>query len=167
MLEIHDQKQVLSLISSRWNEPVALLRTEKEYYDCCMGMMEKALRFLKPGKEQCYKEKYFQDFFLSTLQASCYITRLGWQQIINKFHVKVIDKHTDPVCFTFDGLYKGSFRINIKNLLVFIDNIGIQLPEKRISFLRRVEAAQSIYLSEPVSKENMTTLFSARRASKA
>jgi hypothetical protein len=147
MLEIHDQKQVLSLIDARWKEPVTPLRTEKEYYDCCMGMVEKALRFLKPEKEQCYSEEYFHDFFLSILQASLYITNRGWQQIINKFHQQVINKHTDPACFTFDGLYKGSFRININNLLIFIDNAGIQLPDKRISFLRRMELAQSTFFA--------------------
>jgi hypothetical protein len=147
MLEIHDRKQVFGLISSRWNEPVA------QYYDCCMAMMEKALQFLKPKKEQCYNEKYFHDFFLSLLQASRYITKCSWQQIINKFHNKVIRKHTHPSYFTFDGLYRGSFRINIRKLLLFIDNVDIELPRKRISFLGRVEVAQSIYFPEPPSKK--------------
>jgi hypothetical protein len=165
MLDIHDRKQVFSLISSRWNEPVALLRTEEEYYDCCMGMIEKADRFLGPKEEQCYNEQYFHDFFLSILQASHYITGCGWQQIINKFHNKAIQKYTNPNCFTFDGLYKGSFRININKLLVFIDSVGIPLPEKRINFLRRVEVAQSIYFPEPSSKKN--TKASLKKNTKA
>lgn len=153
MLEIHEQKEVFNLIESHWNFPVAPLQTEKEYYASCLAMLEKALHFLQPGKAEYYNGEYFCDFFLSILQVSNYITKKEWRQVINKFHEKVIQKHTDPNYFTLDGLYKGSFRINIEKLLAFADSIDIQLPEKRISFLRRVAVAQSIYFSEHASEK--------------
>jgi hypothetical protein len=164
MLEIHKEKQVFNLIRSHWRYPVAPLQTEKEYYACCLALNEKALRFLKPGREECYNDEYFRDFFLLILQVSNYITKKEWRQVINKFHEKVIQKHTDPNCFMFDGLYRGSFRINIDKLLAFADSIDIQLPEKRISYLRRVAVAQSVYFPEPSSKE---TTNCARFATKS
>jgi hypothetical protein len=118
-----------------------------------MAMIGKAQRFLKPGREECYNGEYFFDFFLSILQASRYITNKEWSQVVNKFHEKVILKHTDPNCFTFDGLYKGSLQINIGKLLAFVDEVGVQLPEKRIDFLKRVEIARSIYFPELSSTE--------------
>jgi hypothetical protein len=154
MLEIHDKKEVFNLIGKRWNHTVAPLQTEGEYYDCCMTMMEKAIRFLKPGKEEYYNAEYFCDFFLSILQASNYRTKKEWRQVINKFHEKVIQNHTDPNHFTFDGLYKASFRINVEKLLAFADRVGVQLPEKRMSFLRRAAVAQSRYFPELSSEES-------------
>ncbi|HEX5083947.1 MAG TPA: hypothetical protein VFY40_18010 [Blastocatellia bacterium] len=152
MLDIHEEKQVLNSITPYWNRPVALFQAEAEFYDCCAEMLEKSLRFRYADKEQCFNEDYFSDFFLSILQASRYITDLSWQHIINKFHAKAIQKYTDPARFTLDGLYNGSFRININKLLAFIDDIGIRLPEKRIDFLRRMDELQSVYFYEPESK---------------
>lgn len=145
MLEIHDQKKVLGAINESWHEPVRQLVSEKEFFDCCTMMMEKSLRLLKPEREQCYTSQYFLEIFLLLLQASQYITQRDWQHTINKFHRQVILKHTDPASFTFDGLYKGSFRINVDKLLTFMDRINLQLPEKRIKILKRVAIAQSEY----------------------
>jgi hypothetical protein len=153
MLEIHDKKEVFNLIGTHWNHNVAPLQTNSEYYDCCVAMMEKAIRFLKPGKEEYYNAEYFCGFFLLILQASKYRTKKEWRQVINKFHETVIQNHTNPNHFTLDGLYKGSFRINVEKLLAFTDMIDIQLPEKRINFLRRAALAQSRYFPEPPSEE--------------
>jgi hypothetical protein len=143
MLEIHDQRQVLGLIGKRWNEPVTAIVTEEDYHNQCVEMIEKVLCFLKPGKERYYNEGYFYEIFLSIQQSSKFITKLDWQYIINKFHQQVIQEHTNVNYFTPDGLYKGSFRINIDNLLHFTGKVGVELPEKRIDFLKRMKLAQS------------------------
>jgi hypothetical protein len=153
MLEIHDQRQVLGLIGKHWAKPVPAVQTEESYYTQCEGMMEKALCFLKPGKERYYNGNHFYEIFSSIQQVSEFITKKNWQYIINKFHQQVIRKHTDVNCFTMDGLYKGSFRINVDSLLSFIDKIEIELPEKRIDFLKRMKAVQSTFWPT-ISSEN-------------
>jgi tRNA uridine 5-carbamoylmethylation protein Kti12 len=155
MLEIHDQKQVLSLIGKRWNEPVSVILTGEDYYDRCLGMIEKALCFLEPGREQYYNEDYFYEFFSSIQQISKFVTKHDWQQNINQFHREAILKYTDPNQFTLDGLYKGSFRIDTDRLLYLIDKVDMELPEKRVDFLKRVKVAQSMFLPTPSSKDSM------------
>jgi hypothetical protein len=155
MLEIHDQKQVLCLIGKNWNEPVTVVLTEEEYYNECVGMIEKVCCFLKSGKEQYYNEGYFYEIFLSIQQASKFITKQNWQHIINKFHEQVIQKHTDVSHFTPDGLYKGGCRINIDNLLYFTRSVGVELPEKRIEFLQRMQVIQSKFQPDLSSREPM------------
>lgn len=145
MLEIHDQKRVLCSVSESWHKPVRQLSSEKAFFDCCMTMMEKSLCFLKPEREHCYNNQHFLEIFLLLLQASQYITQKDWQHTVNIFHRQVILKYTDPARFTFDGLYKGSFRINIDRLLTFIDRMNLQLPDKRVNFLKRVAIAQPKY----------------------
>jgi hypothetical protein len=135
MLEIHDQKQVLGLIARHWNDPVTITLTEEEYYNRCKDILEKVLCFLKSGKERYYNERHFYEIYSSIKQASKFITGLDWQSVINKFHQSVIQTHTNPNSFTSDGLYKGSFRINIDSLLRFIEKTDIKLPEKRVAFL--------------------------------
>jgi hypothetical protein len=153
MLEIHDQKQVFGLIAKHWNDHTAIMLTEEDYYKLCEDMIEKVLRFLKPEKESYYNESYFYEIFSSIRQASNFITKLNWQHIINKFHQDVIQTHTIPTLFTLDGLYRGSFRINIDSLLHFASKVGIELPEKRVDFLKRMKVAQSAFWSSP-SLEN-------------
>lgn len=143
MLEIHDQRRVLGLIGKRWTARVIAVRTEEGYYKQCEGMIEKVLCFLKPGKERYYNEEHFYEIFSSIQTVSQYISKQNWQCIINKFHQQVVYTHTDPNCFTIDGLYKGSFRINIDRLLSFISKVDIELPKKRVDFLNRVKVVQS------------------------
>lgn len=148
MLEIHDQKQVFGLIANHWSEPPAGPLTEEEYYNRCQGMMEMVFCFLKPGKEAYYNENHFYHIFSSIQQASNFITKLPWQYVVNQFHLDVIQKHTDPIHFTPDGLYKGSFRINIDKILRFIAAVELELPEKRVSFLKRIMVAQDAFWSQ-------------------
>lgn len=145
MLEIHDQKQVLGLIAKHWSDPVTIALTEEDYYTQCENMIEQALCFLRPGKDHYYNESHFYEIFSSIQQLSKFITKLDWQLVINEFHRRVIQTHTDPKFFTLDGLYKGSFRINIESLLRFTGKVGIKLPEKRIDFLNRMKTAQAAF----------------------
>jgi hypothetical protein len=145
MLEIHDQKPVFGLIRKHWSDPVTAVLTEEDYYHRCEEMMENVLCFLKPGRECCYNESYFYEIFSSIQQVSKFITKLDWQHIVNKFHQHVVHTHTGVNHFTLDGLYKGSFRINIDSLLQFTSRVGIELPEKRIDFLKRMKVAQSAF----------------------
>ena len=160
MLEIHDQKRVLGLVDKHWTNPVNTVHTEDGYYNQCKEMIEKVLCFLKPGKEHYYNDGYFYEIFSSLQQVSRFITKQDWQYIINKFHHQVIQKYTDVNCFTVDGLYKGSFRINIDGLLSFISNVGMELPEKRVDFLNRVKVLQSSFwpaLTSGKSKKGANT----------
>lgn len=155
MLEIHDQKQVLGLIGKRWSAPVTALLTEEDYYNQCEGMLEDIQRFLKPERERCYNEDHFYKIFSSLQQVSKFITKQNWQHTINKFHQQVIQRHTDVNYYTLDGLYKGSFRINIDSLLYFIGKVGVELPEKRVDFLNRMKAVQSTFWPTPTSGGGM------------
>jgi hypothetical protein len=155
MLEIHDQKQVLGLIAGHWNDPVTITLTEEEYYNRCEDILEKVLCFLKPGKESYYNEHHFYELYLSIKQASKFITGLDWQPVINKFHRGVLQTHTDPNSFTADGLYKGTCRIHIDSLLRFIEKTDVKLPEKRVAFLKRMDALQDSFWPTS-SKETLT-----------
>lgn len=152
MLEIHDQRQVLGLVAKHWNDPITVTLTEADYYNRCEDMMEKVLCFLRPEKETYYNESRFYHIFSSIRQASNFITKVPWQHVVNQFHRDGIQKYTQPDRFTLDGLYKGSFRINIDNLLRFIIKVDVELPEKRVSFLERVKVAQSIFWPRPLQK---------------
>lgn len=145
MLEIHDGKQVLGSIRECWNAPITPLASEEDLYQCLEEMIWSAFRLLKPGKELCYNETFFQGFFFSVQRVSEFVTSQSWQHLVNKFHQQVIEKHTAPMSFSFDGAYRGSFMMDIGHLLALIDKIEIKLPQKRIEFLARVNATQSIY----------------------
>ncbi len=160
MLEIHDQKPVFGLISKHWSDPVTTALTEEGYYLQCEEMMEKVLCFLKPGREHFYNENFFYEIFSLIQQASKFITKIDWQHVVNKFHHHVVHTHTSVNHFTLDGLYKGSFRINIDSLLHFTFRVGIELPEKRIDFLKRMKVAQSAFWPAP-SPENRIKSTSA------
>src|SRR5262249_33970361 len=126
MLGIHNNKDVLKLIDKNWNMSVDGVVREEDYYSKCVMMIEKTLCFLKPEKEHFYNEEYFYEIFLSIQQVSSFITKLDWQNVVNRFHYHAINKYTDINLFTPDGLYKGSFRINIDRLLCFTWKIGLE-----------------------------------------
>jgi hypothetical protein len=151
MLEIHDQKPVLGLIDRHWDDPVTIPLTEEGYYSQCESIIEMVLRFLKSEKELCYNEIYFYEMFSLLRQASKFITKLDWQHVINNFHHEVIQTHTDPKFFTQGGLYKGACHINIDKLLHFVGEVGVELPEKRVDFLKRMIVTQSTLWPMPSS----------------
>lgn len=143
MIEMHQGKKVFGSIAENWSDSqTTRLKTEDDFYDQCMKMLKMVLCFLEPGSVTFYNERHFYEIFSTLREVSNYKTKLSWQQVINSFHQYVIHRHTNPITFTPEGLYKGSFQINIDNLLRLIDHIDLELPKKRVDFLKRMKAVQ-------------------------
>ena len=154
MLELHDGRNVLRLIQKHWNDRVPWSLTEEGFYQKCRDLLKKVDSFLDPDAAFLYDESHFYNIFISIQQVSRYITKLEWWEIINRFHKQVIYQHTDINNYTIDGLYRGCFRIHIDRLLCFVDKVRIELPEKRIYFLRRASRIQARIQTLPTSDKN-------------
>lgn len=92
--------------------------------------------------KEIYNPDSFGEMFDLIKSISFYCTQVGWQELINRLHARIVQKFTSPDKYTADLWYKGGAYVNFKSLLGWISQHEVSLPQKRLAFLGRMALLQ-------------------------
>ncbi len=113
---LNNREKLLAVIERDWDKEIKQILTDDELNKAIIRLVNNIFAFnLKTSEE------LVTDIFNDIVSIGCFTTGNTWQEIIDQFHLTLLNTHLDPKKYALNFRYIGSGYIDFGRLLNWID----------------------------------------------